>query len=242
MFVYFTFPANILIYGINDIYDKDTDALNEKKNGYENALTNTKEEDKKLKKVIVWSNIFFIIYALFSFTFIPVLFIFVFILFAHQYSATPLRAKAVPFLDSIVSGILYILPVFVSWGIIYNTLPPIVPIIAGIIWSISMHAYSAIPDINADSKAGIQTGATILGKNKMLILCGILYTTSAILAVPYLGIFAYIGGLVYLVLIILSIKKQTPEETLKYYKMFPVINTLIGAVIFFSILFKNLNF
>lgn len=242
MFVYFSFPANILIYGVNDIYDKATDILNAKKSGYENTLPDSKEEESKLKKIIIVSNIFFFIYALFSFTLITNFFILLFVLFAHQYSASPLRAKAVPFLDSIVSGILYILPVFVSWGILYNTLPPWIPIIAGVIWSVSMHAYSAVPDINADSKANIQTGATILGKNKMLILCGILYATSAILAAQYLGMLAYIAGLIYIIIIILSIKTKTPEEVLKYYKLFPVVNTLIGAMIFFNILFKNLYY
>jgi 4-hydroxybenzoate polyprenyltransferase len=242
MFVYFTFPANILIYGVNDIYDTETDILNEKKSGYENALNQTQENIKKLKKVIIFSNLFFLAYSLLNFTFIVNIFLILFIIFAHQYSATPLRAKAVPFLDSIVSGILYILPVFVSWGILYNTLPPIVPIIAGIIWSISMHAYSAVPDINADSKAGIKTGATIIGKNNMLILCGFLYTISAVLAKPYIGFNAYIALLVYLILITLSIRKKTPEEVLQYYKMFPFVNTLIGAMIFFNILFKNLNY
>jgi len=241
MFIYFTFPANILIYGINDIYDKETDAFNEKKTGYENTLSQTSNDISKLKKIIFYTNIVFILYGIFSFTLIPLIFLFIFMLFAHQYSATPLRAKAIPFVDSMVSGVLYILPVFVSWGILYNTLPPIMPIVIGIIWSISMHAYSAVPDINADTKAGIKTGATILGKNKMLLLCGLLYSIASILAVPYIGIFAYIFGLVYLVLIALSIRKKTPEETLYYYKMFPIVNTLIGAVIFFIILFKTLG-
>ena len=33
--VYFLIPANILIYGINDIFDYDTDKLNPKKGTYE---------------------------------------------------------------------------------------------------------------------------------------------------------------------------------------------------------------
>jgi 4-hydroxybenzoate polyprenyltransferase len=35
-------------------------------------------------------------------------------------------------------------------------------IIAAIDWAIAMHAYSAIPDIKADSEAGISTVATLL--------------------------------------------------------------------------------
>ena len=36
--LYATLPANLLIYGVNDIFDRDTDALNAKKSGYERRL------------------------------------------------------------------------------------------------------------------------------------------------------------------------------------------------------------
>jgi 4-hydroxybenzoate polyprenyltransferase len=36
-------------------------------------------------------------------------------------------------------------------------------IIACIVWNMSMHAYSAIPDIEVDKKAGISTVATLYG-------------------------------------------------------------------------------
>jgi len=239
MFIYFTFPANILIYGVNDLYDKDTDSHNEKKAGYEKALSSNTTKDKTLKAIIFYSNAVFIGYALLNFTLLSNIFLAIFILLALQYSAPPLRAKAIPFVDSIVSGFLYILPVFVSWGILYNTLPPLLPVLAGVIWAVSMHAYSAVPDINADTKAGIKTGATLLGKNKMLLLCGLLFGLASILAFPYLGWFSFAAGLVYLLIITLSIKKKRPEDTLVYYKLFPIINTLAGGVIFFTIYWSS---
>ena len=36
--LYLTLPANLLIYGVNDLYDVDTDRLNPKKRDYENLL------------------------------------------------------------------------------------------------------------------------------------------------------------------------------------------------------------
>ena len=38
-FVYFTLPANLLIYGVNDIFDYETDKLNPKKQNYEALVT-----------------------------------------------------------------------------------------------------------------------------------------------------------------------------------------------------------
>ena len=38
LILYLTYPANLLIYGVNDIADRDTDALNIKKGSYEHLL------------------------------------------------------------------------------------------------------------------------------------------------------------------------------------------------------------
>lgn len=49
--LYFLFPANLLVYGVNDIADEDTDILNAKKQGYE--LLHTKEKTTALKHAII---------------------------------------------------------------------------------------------------------------------------------------------------------------------------------------------
>jgi 4-hydroxybenzoate polyprenyltransferase len=238
--VYFTFPANILIYGINDLYDRETDTHNEKKKQYEK--TPEQKEISTLKKVIIVSNLPFIIYAVMVLSPIALLFLGLFIICAHQYSAPPLRAKAIPFVDSIVSGILYVLPACISWLIIQDTLPTLLPILAGIIWSIAMHAYSAVPDIEADTKAHIKTGATVFGKDGMLYVCGILFMIASSIAYRYIGVFAYVAGYVYILLIILSLRKKTAGEVLTIYTFFPIVNTLIGGGIFLILLSKHLVF
>jgi 4-hydroxybenzoate polyprenyltransferase len=232
---YFTFPANILIYGVNDLYDRATDVLNDKKTTYEKVLD--KKYDKKLIWVILFTNVPFLIYG---FLFLPqsaFICLLVFILLSWQYSAPPLRAKAIPFVDSLTSGLLYIIPVGVSWGIVTNSYPPLVPMLAGFLWSYAMHLYSAVPDINADKSANIQTGATLLGKNATLYLCGFLYVVSAIIAFFYIGFFALLAGLGYLYLIFISIIKTEPEEVLSVYKIFPFFNTLVGVILFAILLF-----
>jgi 4-hydroxybenzoate polyprenyltransferase len=140
-------------------------------------------------------------------------------------------------MDSLISGLLYIVPVGVSWGIVTNSYPPFIPMLAGFLWSYAMHLYSAVPDINADKMANIQTGAILLGKNTTLVLCGVLYAVSAVIAYFYIGLFAILAGLGYLYLIFISIRKSNPEEILSVYKIFPFFNTLIGAIIFAILLF-----
>ena len=233
---YFTFPANIFIYGVNDLYDRATDMLNEKKNSYEQVLN--KSDDKKLIYIILISNLPFIIYG---FMYLPTpafVSLFVFMLLAWQYSAPPLRAKAKPFVDSLVSGFLYIVPVGVSYGICTNTYPPVVPMLAGFLWSYAMHLYSAVPDIEADKMANIQTGATLFGKNTTLYVCGALYSLSAFIAYFYIGYFAILAGLGYIYLIYISIRKHTSIDVLSVYKIFPFFNTVVGGIIFAILLFS----
>ena len=232
--LYFTFPANILIYGINDMYDSATDLLNDKKSSYEQVLK--KSDRKKLLWLILATNIPFVMYGFFALPIPAFVCLIVFILLAWQYSAPPLRAKAIPFVDSIVSGLLYIVPAGVAWGIVANSYPSFMPMFAGFLWSYAMHLYSAVPDINADKAAHIKTGATLLGKNPTLILCGILYFCSTVIAFMYVGVFACIAAFGYLYLIVISIKKKSPEDVLEIYKMFPLTNAIMGAILFFQIL------
>jgi 4-hydroxybenzoate polyprenyltransferase len=62
--VYFTLPANLLIYGVNDIADYDTDKNNPKKQSYESLLTPDKQ--KIMRLLIAATNIPFLIWALFQ--------------------------------------------------------------------------------------------------------------------------------------------------------------------------------
>ncbi len=232
---YFTFPANLLIYGINDLYDRETDLVNNKKNSYEQVLHI--HDNKKLIWLILISNVPFIIFGFFVLPQPAFFSLLIFVFLAWQYSAPPLRAKAIPFIDSFLSGLLYIAPVGVSWGIVTNTYPSFIPMLAGFLWSYSMHLYSAVPDINADKMANIKTGATLFGKNTTLILCGCIYTVSAFIAYFYIGFFAIIAGLGYIYLIVISILKPQPEDVLRVYKIFPFFNTLVGAILFLILLF-----
>ncbi|AKH33246.1 prenyltransferase [candidate division SR1 bacterium Aalborg_AAW-1] len=58
---YFTLPANLWIYGWNDIADGDTDKFNTKKGTYEAKIDNSKTMKNKLKKQIIGRNIGYII-------------------------------------------------------------------------------------------------------------------------------------------------------------------------------------
>lgn len=133
---YFTLPANLWIYGRNDIADADTDKFNSKKWSYEAKIEDTDTMKAKLKKsiwkwnigyiIITWSIIILSIGLSFydweswtgidwigfiklwiSIIWIIICILLPFLVTSYLYSCKPLRAKAKPFIDGIMN-ILYI--------------------------------------------------------------------------------------------------------------------------------------
>ena len=105
------------------------------------------------------------------------------------------------------------------------------PIVGGLIWASAMQTYSAVPDIEADKKAGVKTLATQLGERGALLFCLFAFLISAIIGYYYVGFLALVFGFIYAILVTLSIIKS--NQVFKYYTYFPLINTLSGAVLYF---------
>lgn len=227
--IYFTFPANLFLYGINDIHDYETDKHNPKKKDYEQLLS--PEQHYPLLQWIVYSNIPF----LFLSVFLPPLAqsgVILFFLLGWQYSAPPIRAKTIPLLDS-TFNVLYILPGVVSFFSVPSANFSWDIFLAAMFWAMAMHAYSAIPDIETDRTANIQTVGTLLGINGTLIFCTILYGMSYILVLPFLSFFAHVLGIVYMGMMLIT--SILPHHRLTLYTFFPWINTIMGFLLFWYV-------
>ncbi len=234
--IYFLFPANLLIYGVNDIFDHDTDQLNEKKLEYE-ALVQKNQQ----RSLAIWIAVFNLPFIVLALIFVPATLISLagFLFFSIFYSAPPIRAKAKPFLDS-AFNILYVFPGVFGYQLLTEGFPPYILMIAAGLWTAAMHAYSAIPDIEADKQAGLKTIATVCGPYGTLALCFCLYAAAAILSYSYLGFICVSIGSVYLILMIASVRSLKTGTIFKLYRWFPVINALAGAAIFWQIALDKL--
>jgi lycopene elongase/hydratase (dihydrobisanhydrobacterioruberin-forming) len=230
-FLYFLIPANILIYGINDIFDYETDLKNPKKGSYEELLIPS--EHKKVFKWILLTNLPFLLIVFWYSNFQIIFWFFAFIFFAYFYSAKPIRAKTKPVLDSFFSASHYISTGVFAYVLFSLQDPNWIIILAGILWAMAMHAYSAIPDINADKDAGLETIATKLGFRKTIDLCIIFYTCAFSIAAFYLNFLFILLLIPYLYLMFITLKK--PQNIFKYYKIFPTLNTITGFILFLSI-------
>ena len=227
--LYFTLPANLLVYGVNDIFDYETDCANAKKTGYESPVPPD-------ERGALWRAI-----ALFNLPFLPLLFwvspmalwgLFSFLSFGITYSAPP-RFKTKPLLDS-VSNVLYIFPGLFAYFLIGGS--NFQPLLFGAAWcwAMAMHAYSAVPDITADQSNGLQTIATWLGFRGTIVFCLGLYFTAAALSFPTLQALSLCLGAVYASLMLFSLTRRDEAELLLVYRWFPLVNTLCGMALFFA--------
>lgn len=242
--LYFLIPANILIYGINDIFDYETDKLNPKKgdNAYEALVP--PDRQKALWTWILLTNIPFLFFVPHT---LPLILSFIaFVFFASFYSAEPIRAKSKPIIDSLFSAGHY-----VATGVFGYYLAglsaqaggvdfPLIGIIAGMSWAVAMHAYSAVPDIKADFGAGLKTIAIMIGAKRTIYLCWLLYILAAYLVRDIIPVASLIGGITFSYFMWRSAKAQTEEALFKLYTYFPLINTLIGAAVSIELFAKNL--
>lgn len=235
--IYFVLFANIYIYGINDLYDEDTDQFNEKKEDKEHRLRI--RERRSLAIWVVLSLLIGLAFAWFAPNKIAQTGWLVFLFLAGAYSAKPFRFKAKPFIDAI-SNVHYAVIGFVAYAIYSGQVPPLWAIAAAWFWTASMHIFSAVPDIVADTKAKLLTTAVLFGKNKSLILCAFLWL-GVVLAL-WQGQFFWPWSLVAVIYVIapLLLINASDEKITKAYWYFPIINGLLGFILFWVIAIPKL--
>lgn len=233
---YFLIPANIFLYGVNDLFDRDTDHMSQKKKGRE--LVATTENVTLYKNAVVISLIFSVPFF-FSLTSLSKLLFILFLGLSYMYSAPPFRLKARPVLD-FASNILYLIPGIIGFTELTGFLPAWQLFIGLSLWPMAMHLFSAIPDIESDHASGIRTTAVFLGKTRSLILTalfwsGTAYVTSNIVGPPFI-ILAWVYPIIPL-LILFGFGKIE-----KVYWFFPMINGIIGFILFLYSIDANITF
>lgn len=219
---YFTFPANLLIYGINDIFDYKS-----KQNKSPDDLASPSMRWGLLSAIVLWNLPFCLVWLADDLPVAAKLSLAGFLFFGVFYSAWPLRAKTKPVLDSLFN-VLYIFPGLFAYGLLEYQLPPWQIITAGALWCAAMHAYLAIPDIKDDKKAGYRTIATTFRPLGTLVFCMLCYIGVAVLTYPQLKLFSLGAGIFYLFIILITFVRVDPSQKFALQKLFPLINVLFG--------------
>ncbi|WP_373188974.1 prenyltransferase [Halolamina sp.] len=224
LFAYFLLPANVYIYGINDRFDRDIDAENPKKD--DSGKEARWRGEPAVTAVVALSGVLGL--ALFPIT--PAVawpYLAGFLVLATAYSVPPLRFKARPLLDSLSNG-LYMLPGGAAYAAVAGTHPPTAALVGGWLWTMGMHTYSAIPDIDPDRAAGIETTATWLGERRTYAYCLGCWTFAAVV---FAALDPRLGALlaVYPLFLGSTVGAEVPVD--RAYWWFPVLNGVVGMVL-----------
>jgi 4-hydroxybenzoate polyprenyltransferase len=190
---YFLIPYNLLLYGVNDIFDYESDIRNERKTGVAHGKVLPKLKHPALWRWIIASNVPFILYLLLAGNLESAVFLFMILFMAIAYSAPGLRYKEIPFIDSLTSAFHYTSP-FLFGLLLFHSSDLWVAAFAGFyFWAAGNHAFGAIQDIIPDRRAGIRSIATILGAHKTIgfsLFCYGLAIIAPILGFGLYGLFA----------------------------------------------------
>jgi 4-hydroxybenzoate polyprenyltransferase len=231
LFGYFLLPANVLLYGVNDVFDADVDEANPKKESKEARWSG----DRFVLGAVVVGGLL----GLATFAVTPQvawLYLGGFFLLGVEYSAPPFRFKTTPFLDSVSNG-LYVLPGMAAYATVAGVHPPWPAVVGAWLWTMGMHTFSAIPDIEPDREAGIRTTATVLGEERTYAYCAVCWLSSAV-AFGAIDVRIALLLLAYPV-VVFGIYWSGVDVTRAYW-WYPALNTLVGMLLTMGALWRLL--
>ncbi len=162
--IFFLVPYNLAMYGINDVFDYESDLRNPRKGGAQGSVL-----DRRFHRVTLWASAIaslpFVVYLAIVGSPASWLVLALSLFFVVFYSAPPLRLKERPVADSITSSIHFFSPAVYALVLAGATWTwPLVAVIAAFaLWGVASHAFGAVQDIVADREAGIASIATVLG-------------------------------------------------------------------------------
>lgn len=235
--IFFLIPYNLLMYGINDVFDYESDLRNPRKGGIEGALL-----DPALHKLTIWASIAgalgFVVYLLVIGSDVSNFWLLITLFAVVAYSVPKLRFKEIPFLDSFTSSLHFIGPMLFALalsGVNIFEFKLFSMVLAFLGWGMASHAFGAVQDVKADREAGIKSVATAIGARNTVRFSFVLYFLAGVSlmnAGPH-GMVAALAAIPYLVIIspYLNITDQDCERANRGWKKFIWLNFAGGALI-----------
>ena len=236
-FLFFLIPYNLLMYGVNDVFDYESDLRNPRKGGIEGALL-----PKRLHRTVIWSAVIgclpFVIYLIAFGTWISTAWLVLFLFTVVAYSAKHLRFKEKPVLDSITSASHFVGPLIFGLSLAGAALSDKkigAILIAFFLWSMASHAFGAVQDIKADREASIASIATYFGARTTTRVAMVMYLASGfyLISLGWPWNLSAIAVLPYAAIVLphLWITDDTCETANKGWKQFIYLNFFAGFLV-----------
>ncbi len=234
--LFFLIPYNLLMYGVNDVFDYPSDLRNPRKGGIEGGLLEPKYHRPTLL-ISFGLAIPFTIYLLLAGNLLSGLVLLAVLFLVVAYSLGGLRFKEIPFLDSFTSAMHFVGPMLFALTLTETRFDLRVWLVtlSFTLWGMASHAFGAVQDIRADREAGIASIATVLGAKAtvriafvMYLVAGVTtlflgdrYPQAALAALPYL----FVVGREW------QITDDTCEQANRGWRRFIFLNFLAGAIV-----------
>jgi 4-hydroxybenzoate polyprenyltransferase len=234
--LFFLVPYNLAMYGINDVFDYESDLRNPRKGGVEGALLDRSMHRPTLIASVVL-NVPFLVYLVLVGSPLSWLVLAVSVFAVIAYSAPKLRFKERPFVDSLTSSTHFVSPALYGLVLAGATFTPQLWLIlaAFFLWGVASHAFGAVQDILADREGGIGSVATAIGgaatvrlsvvaylaAGLLLLFTGLPAAVAAILVVPYAALCAPFW----------SVPDERADEANRGWRRFLLLNFISGFVV-----------
>lgn len=188
--LFFLIPYNLLMYGVNDVFDYESDKRNPRKGGAEGALL-----DERLHRVTLVVSVLapapFVAWLLTQGDLRAALILLVVLFAVVAYSAPGLRFKERPVLDSATSSTHFVGPAvygFALAGADFGS-AHLLLLAAFFLWGMAAQAFGAVQDVVADRAGGLASVATVFGaaRTVRLALGAWLAAALLLLATPWPG-------------------------------------------------------
>jgi len=234
--LFFLIPYNVLMYGINDVFDYESDLRNPRKGGVEGALLPPELHRPMLLvstllllpflvPLVAWGSV--------ASTGVLALALF----FVVAYSAKNIRFKEVPFVDSVTSSLHFVMPAIFAMTLVGEDLTPLALTLLGsfFFWGMASHAFGAVQDVAADREAGVGSIATVIGAKGtvrfaigLYVLAGLLLlVTPWPLPLIALVVILYVGALAPW----WSVSDEDSWKANRSWRWFLGLNFVAGAVV-----------
>jgi 4-hydroxybenzoate polyprenyltransferase len=239
--LFFLVPYNLLMYGVNDVFDYASDLQNPRKGGIEGGLAEPSAARLVHRRILVTSaaaTLPFLVALLLLGGPAAHLTLLVVVFLVVAYSAPLLRFKERPVLDSLTSAMHFAGPLWFALVLAGADLgsPTVWPVlVAFVVWGMASHALGAVQDMKADRAAGIASVATALGARPTVLGAAAAYVLSslALLALPWPGRLAAALPLAYAAnaLSVRGVTDETCEQANSAWRRFLVLNLPVGFLV-----------
>jgi len=234
--LYFLIPYNLAMYGINDVFDYESDLRNPRKGGVEGALLDRGMHRPTLIASVV-SNVPFLVFLVVVGNPLSWLVLAVSVFAVIAYSAPGLRFKERPFVDSLTSSTHFVSPAIYGLVLAGAAFTPQLWMLlaAFFLWGIASHAFGAVQDVIADREADISSIATVVGARATVRIAVVAYALAGVLLLftDWPGPLAAVLALPYVVVCapFWSITDDAAETANRGWKKFLALNFISGFLV-----------